>query len=510
MGGLKELIAILCLTLPVFWIAKAPACEFAVDLPDFCRRRNLWIAISSLAFVSNNFWVYIIGAAVILAFGVTREVNWLAMFFSLMMAVPAFGRSISGVGGIQEFMHMNHLRLLSIVILLPAYLITRRRVNSLPFGRTTSDKFLLAYLALQLILQVPVSSVTNVVRYTVYSFIDVFLPYYVASRSLQHLKDYRDALTTLVLTVLLMASIAIFEYFRSWQLYAGLAGMWGIESDSFGNYMLRGGHIRAIVTSQHPIVLGYVVTVALGIFLFVKNFVSNRILVLLGLILLIGSLIASGSRGPWVGSAVVLAAVLLTGEDRLKRSTRLALLATPILIAASFTDFGEKLFSALPFIGTADTDSVEYRQVLIDTSFLVIRQNLWFGAFDYLANPAMQSLMTGDGIIDVVNTFVGVTLTYGIVGLGLFCGVFLFAARDAYIAMRHAEKWSETSLLGRSLLATLTGAMVTIVTASSVGVVPVLYWIIAGLCVGYAQLVRSTGRTTAMTEQEIQGRLAGV
>ena len=488
---LKALVVILGLSLPVFWLARAPACEFACDRVDFNRRRNLWIAITILAFVSRNFWVYIAGTALLLAFGARRETNPLAMFLALLMVVPAFSEVIPGFGGIRQIMSLNHVRLLSIMLLLPAYLVIRRQPGVLPFGRTMADKCLLAYLAMQLLLQMPIVSLTASARLTIYSFIDVFLPYYVASRGLRDLQGYRDALMAAVLAVVLMTPVALFEYFRHWLLYSTLADSMGVYTN-FGSYMSRGDSLRALVSAEHSIVLGYLVTTALGLLLFVRQFITSRLWSALALALLLSTLIASGARGPWVSAAAVGVAVLLTGPNKSKQVLRASLLAVPLLAVLSFTEAGRRLFELLPFIGTADTDSIDYRRRLFDTSIHVISQNPWFGSFDYLVNPAMQDMIQGEGIIDVVNSFLGVALTFGFVGLGLFCGVFAFAGWGVWTGIRRADPDGEIKLLGRSLIATLVGVMVCIVTVSSIGVVPWIYWTLAGLCVGYAQLARES------------------
>ena len=488
MDELKALVVVLGLSLPVFWIARAPATAVAVDPADFARRRNLWIAITLLAFLSHSFWIYIVGAALLTVFTAQREPNRLALFLAVMLAIPTFAEVIPGFGGIQQIISISHVRMLSMVVLLPAYVAIRRQPGVLPFGRTMADRCLFGYLALQLLLQMSAASFTGIARYAIYSVTDVFLPYYVASRGLRDLRAFRDVVMTLVLAVVVMAPVAVFEYFRHWLLYSGLSASMGIF-DKMGAYMDRGGNLRAVVTASHSIVLGYLATVALGLFVFARRFIAGRGISGLALAMLLVTLVASGARGPWVGSAAVLAMVVLTGPDKFKRGIRILLIAVPILAALSFTEQGRRLFDVLPFIGTVDTDSIDYRQQLFDTSMRVIAQNPWFGAFDYLVNPAMQDLITGDGIIDVVNSFLGVALTFGVVGLSLFAGVFVFSGWGVWAALRRADPRDESSLLGRALLATLIGVMVTIVTVSSISVVPWVYWMLAGLCVGYPQLV---------------------
>ena len=487
MVNLKALFVILCLSLPVFWISKKYVCQYTTSETDFIRRRNFWIAITILAFASQNYWIYVVGTIFLITFGARLETNRLAMFLALMMAVPSFGETIKGFAGIQQFVQVNHLRLLSALLLMPAYFAIRRQPGVLPFGRTTADKFLLGYLVLQLSLQFSVSSITALFRYGLYSFLEVFLPYYVASRGMRDLHRYRETITALVMAILIMTPVAMFEYARHWLLYAELAGSMGLV-DNMGSYMGRNDALRAQASAGHSITLGYALAVALALLVYVRRYVDNRALVALALVSLLAALFATGARGPWVGSVAVLAVVMLTGPGKLVRIFKAVLIVAPILVILSFTAFGQTLFDTLPFIGTVGSESVDYRQRLFDISIVVILQHPFFGAFDYLVNPAMQELIQGDGIIDVVNSFLGVALTYGFVGLGLFCSVFVCAGLGVWRVLRNSNPSSETNLLGRSLLAALVGILVTIVTVSSIGLIPWVYWIIAGLCVGYANL----------------------
>lgn len=497
MADLKALIVILALSVPVFLIARAPACEFANEKADFDRRRNLWIGITLLAFVAHSFWIYVTGAVLLVAFAAQRETNRLALFVALMMAVPAFSEIIPGIGGIRQIISLTHVRMLSIVLLLPAYLAIRRQPEVLPFGRTAADMCLLGYVVLQLVLQVSIASFTAISRSAIYSFTDVFLPYYVASRGLRDLRAYRDTLMAMVFAVVLMAPVAVFEYVRHWLLYSAMAGAMGVNS-AMGAYMTRSDSLRAVVTAEHSIVLGYLATLALGLFIFVRGSISSRTISALALSLLLATLIASGARGPWLGAAAAFVVVLLSGPDKLNRAFKAALVAVPVIAVLSFTEFGQRLFAVLPFIGTSETGSLDYRQRLFDISIPVILQSPWFGAFDYLVNPAMQELIQGDGIIDVVNTFLGVALTFGMVGLSLFCGVFMFAGWSVWAALRRTHPRSDLNLLGRALLATLIGTLVTIVSVSSIGVIPLVYWMLAGFCVGYARLApQPEGAATA-------------
>jgi hypothetical protein len=66
------------------------------------------------------------------------------------------------------------------------------------------------------------------------------------------------------------------------------------------------------------------------------------------------------------------------------------------------------------------------------------------------------------------------------------------------------ERGGEHYLLGQALIATLLGILVIIFTASSITVIPVIYWSVAGLGVGYARMLAAARATQAATLRGFQ------
>src|SRR5947209_7924373 len=95
----------------------------------------------------------------------------------------------------------------------------------------------------------------------------------------------------------------------------------------------------------------------------------------------------------------------------------------------------------------------------------------------YLSSPGMEQMRQGEGIIDMVNSYLGVALPTGIVGLFLFLGVFgsSLIRLVGQCFNRDGEDHAGRTV-ARALLGTLVGVLVTIATASSIGAVPVVYW----------------------------------
>ncbi|MNM69633.1 hypothetical protein D3C81_812380 [compost metagenome] len=152
---------------------------------------------------------------------------------------------------------------------------------------------------------------------------------------------------------------------------------------------------------------------------------------------------------------------------------------------------GDKVLDLLPFIGNIEKENITYRERLIDNSWIVIQRNPLFGSFDFRNTPEMQSMIQGEGIIDIVNTYVSLALRVGLVGLALFVAFFITVLLGIRKAMRaFPDQNDEQRQLGRALLATLVGILVIIFTVSSITVIPTVYWSVAGLGVAYIQRVR--------------------
>ncbi|MGB4058902.1 MAG: O-antigen ligase family protein [Burkholderiaceae bacterium] len=487
---LRALIVILALACIVFAFARRPATDL-IPYSDFTRRRNLWLTLLVLAFLSHSFWLYAALAAIVLTIGRQRERNPLALFFILLFLIPPASLQIPGLGLINYLFTLDHVRLLTLLVLLPAFFMLRKQAGTLPFGRTWPDKLLTLHIVLSALLHLRETSLTDTLRQMLYLFTDVFLPYYVTSRALKQLNEFKDAMLAFALAAMVLALIGIFEYSRHWLLYSSLIDVMGLNW-GMSNYLGRGGSLRASASTGQAIVLGYVISVAIGFYLFLRAGVRSRLQQRLGALLLVAGLFSTLSRGPWVGAALIITVFIATGRNAVKRVMLLGLagvLAIPLL---SIIPGGNKLIDLLPYIGTIEKGNITYREDLLTNSIIVIKRNPLLGSIDFLSTPEMQSMIQGEGIIDIVNTYLIVALKSGLIGLALFAGFFIAIALGIYKSFRtFQDKDDETLRLGRALLATLAGVLLTITTVSSISVIPVVYWSVAGLGVAYIQMVRN-------------------
>lgn len=484
---LRSLLVVLFLATGIFYFAKKYAKPLGLDPKVLQPRITAWYLITCAAFLSPDFWLFAAITAFVLFRAAKQDKNPLALSLFVLYAVPLFEKQIPGAGIVNYLFDINYFHLILFVVFVPLYLKIRKAKDTVPLGSIWPDRFIIGYVVYSLILVFPNTTITNFARITFTQSLDVLLPYYVASRYFRTLHEFTDAIQALLIASCIAASIAIVEFAKGWLLYSTLAPafdiFWG-----YGGYLRRGESLRALASSGQAIVLGYTMVIALGLYWYqakTQMQQQKQLIWAVGL-LLCGGLFAPVSRGPWVGAALMLLVFIFLEPAPLKRLLKLGAIAFVPGVIFLLTPYGAKFVNYLPFVGTVDAETVTYRQDLLENSLQVIRNNLWFGSSDYLYTEELESMRAGanGGIIDLVNSYIAVALSGGLIGLVLFMGYFFTAAHVAWSAMRRTKVMEEKSL-GQALLVTMLGIVFMIYTVSSILMIPILYWILGGLCVAY-------------------------
>jgi O-antigen ligase len=480
---IKAMVVVLALSAMVFFIARPHTTALAIAPEDYARRRNLWIIVTLIAFLSGSFWLYVILTAAVLMVASQRERSPVTLFLALVFAVPPVTAQVTGFGVLEHTVSLNHVRLLSLLVLLPAFLSLVRRPDTMPFGRLWPDRLLLGYLIVNFGVMLYVTTFTNVLRHgVVYAFIDIFLPYYVAGRSLKTIKDFRELTMTFVVVGMVLSAIAVFEMGKHWLLYFALISALDV-SWAYGNYVPRLGFaLRAQATTGQPIVLGFVLAVALVLALYARTSIASVPWRRLGICLLVAGLFAAISRGPWLGALFGVLAFVATGQGAGRQFAKYAVLAGTAMPFIRLVPGVDALIDLLPFVGTTEAHNIEYRRRLLETAMDAIWRSPWFGGIDIYSAEGSQSLILYGYFIDVVNSYVEVALVSGLVGLTLFAGFFGAVAIGIWRGLKAiTDTKSEEHLLGRALLAAIACVAVTIFTVSSITFIPTVYWTLGGI-----------------------------
>src|SRR6185437_4400186 len=445
---LKLAIVTLAVSGLTFAIAKPVALRF-MDAGDFARRRNVWLVLTAAAFLCSNFWLFVLIAAPTLYWAGKKDTNPIAFYLLFMNVIPSVSVEIPTAGlGINELFAVDILMLLSLCVLVPA---ARRihRANTAQSGHRlrVMDWVLLGYGALQVALFVPPDLSTHVILQNSFTghlraififIVTIYLLYYVASRSVRSRGAIADAMAAFCLACTIMAVTAVFEALKHWPLYTFLYTKWETAAP-IDQYLIRGGSLRAEASAGHPLALAYLLAIALGFWLYLQSRLNTGAHKLLVPLVLCAGLIVTFSRGPWIGAIIIYLVYALLRRQRTSDLFRAAAVLFIALALVALSPLGERIASMLPFMGGKVAEgSLTYREILAARCWQLILAHPFFG--DQLAYLHMQDLRQGQGIIDVVNTYLYVTLFYGFVGITLFLGFILTGLRKA---LRARAAWRQ-------------------------------------------------------------------
>jgi O-antigen ligase len=485
---LRSLLVVLAIATPLFALFRSAFCSAGWLGSEFDARRNLWFALTLTAFLSHNFWVFIIVAGLILHRAGAKEQNKVALVCFVLLVVPPIRAEITGLGLVNFFFQIDYLRLISLVVLIPACR-EAMKVAKVTVGiPRLADAFLFGYLTLIVVLSLIPGTITNSLRMAFYAIIDVLLPYVATSRLVKDGGSLRAIFLSYVLGALIFAALGVFEASKQWLLYAGLPDALG-QYWGYGEYLFRGGILRASGTAGQAIPYGYSIAVGFLLMMSLRRFFQSRAIWLTGMGILTLGMIASLSRGPWVG-AIVGTCVFVLSSFNSRTLIRVALFLVVALALYYLTPLGDGLRYYLPFSeDSLEQESYTYRALVFKNALVVIAQNPFFGAFDYFNAPEMQELIQGQGIIDIVNSYVAIALNSGIVGLALFVGIFASAVVGVFGRISRLSGYDlELYDIGRGLLAALAAILVTIATVSSISVIPIIYFLVVGLALAFVRI----------------------
>ena len=155
---------------------------------------------------------------------------------------------------------------------------------------------------------------------------------------------------------------------------------------------------------------------------------------------------------------------------------------------------GDRIFSLLSFSTVSAGDeasfSITYRQRLLERSWDLFTQHPFLG--DQLALQKLTDMRQGEGIIDMVNTYVEVSVFHGFIGLSMFVGFILIAlVRVNRMVKQSMRSDSDLSMMGLGLIGSIVGTLFMLGACSFIFGYEKLFYVISGLAAAYINLGRS-------------------
>jgi hypothetical protein len=395
---------------------------------------------------------------------------------------------IPGFGILNFLFDIDILRLLSILVICA----TIPRIGAIK--PEAVDYCVATYILIGLFILFTGDVFTSALRGSFYLFVDIALPYLVASRVVKTRTQLLEVIEAFCLGAIIIALIAVFETVKGWLLYGSVERFLQVPWN-YSNYMRREDFLRSSASLGHPIVMSYLLTIGFLFWFALKDqFKEIPVWWWIGLISLFAGSIAGFSRGPVVG--LVTGGLLLGATASVRYVENLKVLAffgLALLVVLS-SSLWEVVKPYVPFVGSVDAFNVDYRERLIENSIELIKMSPWFGVPGFYSRLADMGMVQGEGIVDVVNTYIGIALAWGVPASIAFALVFLvLMLRILKIRLQSGQQASRAQYvaLGASLLGALGATLVTLGTTSSILALPAVYWLVAGIAVAYLRIASS-------------------
>lgn len=438
-------------------------------------------AVTAVMFLSHNIWIFLVGLAVF-SFLVARRLRHpLALFIFLLLLMPEFYVEVPGFGVINYLIELNPARILALTLLFPAAVLLIGNKSSPRPGQLFADKVVVAYLLYTTVLSyLHHDTFTGGMRQLATMMLDFVLLYFVASRALMLKAAVRHVMVAVVIAATFLALVGAFEFGKHWLLYSSAVRPLGASTGMFG-YVGRGDTLRAVATTGQPIALGFVMMVAFLMSSYVQRLVPPGGTRILLWVIMATGLVAAMSRGPWVGAVIGLFVVALTSTNPLSNFLKLIGASFGFAVALVMLPGGEKIINYLPWVGEIDAANIAFREILWQQTLHVVERNPWVGSIDFQSAPEFEVIRQSNGFVDIVNSYVGILLSTGYIGLVFYVLLILVALLpNIKNATFGKTTKNESALYSMALLGTLVACIITIWTVSSINQIgPMLTFVLS-------------------------------
>jgi hypothetical protein len=489
----RALIAVLVISSMALFYIRPLAVKLGYS-KDFRVFLDRWYVVTSIAFLSGHYGIFLLFETIYLKFiKPAKQNDFVIVFVVVSLILPHLSLEIPGAFGIRHLGRMDWYRFLVLILATP-YFFGLILSKGFRFFNYFSDKIVVLLVIYLMILDITRSpSVTDQFRVVFFGMIDTIIPYYVISRHVNNIENIKRVLFLLFIIIFVAASLSVVETLKHWHFYVSLEDSLGIDrSTNITAYKSRLNILRAS-GAYGAITMGYILSIGVMLSYFFIGKIKTLKVKSIFLILILG-ILASLSRGPWVGFVIALFILLF-----LERKIISYLVWGGIgIIALLVSPYSEKFISLLPGVGSDEGGTISYRQDLLVTSLEVIEENLWLGDGSFLANPKMQHLIQGEKIIDIVNTYLQVALEYGVVALGLYVLMLLLPIKKLYKLSKTYNHSSEERCLCNLFIAIMILTLVVIATVSSLGggVITFIILVFISLISAYIKIITNSRMTT--------------
>lgn len=372
---------------------------------------------------------------------------------------------------------LSYPRILILTLLLPLVLSVRKDTAIMKFN--TLDKVTMFYFIWMCLVNMRTlgESATGVLRGDLYIYIDFIVPY-LAVRF--YTSNYALLLAAIAFALLSQVIAGTAEAFMHWLIHIDIQYIVGFADLIEPMYKVRFGLLRVTASFLNPLIYALFANMAFLVALIYlmrigmdkppKSF--QKWVPWLGMGFATMGTIASGSRAGMAGSVMmVLVSVVVLWAIKRKADPKKMLVTVAVTAITLFFIFGQDFLR----------ENFTYRVLLFETSMPVIASHPLTGVNDPANHPDMQSMVQGEGIVDIVNTYLMIALGYGLPALLAFVYVLGAGLSRLYSSLRQTGPDDIKLPLGVFCFASLSIIAFNMTTTSSFGWTPLWTWLMFAL-----------------------------
>lgn len=407
----------------------------------------------------------------------------IALFFGMAFTLSFFdGFALNpgvNLGG------LSHPRVLSLCILLPMYLSLKpepsmKRLNAI-------DWAVVLFFVWSILLDARGSNVTSILRTIVWSVFDYIIPYLVIRR---FISNYSLVFAAITFALLSQALVGATEAILKWHVHSDIERVANFANQLNPMYKFRYGILRAQASYLNPLIFALFANMSFlcAFILYLKPGLNvpksySKFMAFVALGFSVLGTLSSGSRAGVAGSILILVVMLSVLWAIKKKSDPKKLLVSGFL-------------AALVVVFTAGSDVIrenfDYRARLFDIGTQIMMEEPIVGLRNPQDDPRMASLKQGEGIVDIVNTYLLIGLKYGFPGLILFLYAIFGGLNRLYHCMRQSE--DEKLTIGLFAFASLFILAFNLATTSAFGWTYLWIWLLMAVASNLVARVAAQGR----------------
>jgi hypothetical protein len=323
------------------------------------------------------------------------------------------------------------------------------------------------------------TGITASAKVGMYTALDYGVPYLLMRTYSSDMQSTLRLLGTVTFWAVVVGLFALIEEAFHYNPFLELGPVLSGE-EQWTTVLYRGGGQRAVASFSHPISLGMFAALLLPVALWLALQASSKrrmLTIAAGALVIAGMLIATLSRGPWLGAllAIVVALLIRPSSPRSGRIVlALGIAATWLLYASGISPLTTVINESFD-PSTSDFANFLYRQGLIP-----LMLELW----SHSPIIGFQDLSAAATSID--NYYLVQLVLNGLVGLLAFWGVMAAVGYRLWSVVR-APAATSTGMAADCatiLLGVLAGQLIVLASVAMVGSAPYFFWGFIGIVAG--------------------------